>query len=167
METQVFVGTKPTEHQFQVVLNRRCFCKPVGGLWTSTYDPEVGSSWIEWNVEQGRFNGHIDTSPVKAWALEIDEEAKVFVIDSKDDTKQLDELGCLFVNEIGNKQIDFEKLAGIFDGVHFTENARGEDWLSISLHGSDECVDLYGWDVESTVWFRWMFKNIEELEGVL
>lgn len=63
------------------VVNRNMKPVPQTGLWTSSYIIKTGSSWIEW-CEREEFN-----VPKKwtGWLLDVKTDAKVVLIDSKDD----------------------------------------------------------------------------------
>ena len=41
-----------------------------------------------------------------------------------------------------------------YDAVYLTEEGQGATRLSYP-------VDLYGWDVPSILWLRWMFDRVE------
>jgi hypothetical protein len=50
--------------------------------------------------------------------------------------------------------LDFERMAQDFDGMHLTDEGQ---WSTRLTQPS-----LYGWDCESTCWFRWMFDRVEQ-----
>ena len=114
--------------------------KPKGGLWTSTYIPERGSAWTQWclsedfSVPQERWQGYVLT-PRRNTIL--------YTIDTYEDYERL-----LYDLILWARMLRRE-----YDGVHLTE--RGE---------SETRRDLYGWDCESTFWFKWSFSHIEYIE---
>ena len=133
--------------------------KPKNGLWTSTYDPECGSAWVQWNFSE-RFAGirKNDLLYFHAYVL-YPQEAKVAVIDTLEDLENLIEK-YRFKTEVpfrffGTESLDFEALSQDYDALHLTEKGQ---WAT--RHGSP---NLYGWDVESTLWFRDCFSRSEYL----
>lgn len=124
----------------------RSFYKPTGGLWTATYRvDEHSSSWVDWcRVEEF---GNVDAC--NWFILEPDPTANVYIIDSADD---LTRLGARY--SVGFF-LDFEELARQYDAIHLTDDGQ---WATRHTRPG-----LYGWDVESTLWFRWRFKKVERV----
>ncbi len=133
--------------------------KPKGGVWTSTYTPdsEYCSAWIQWCVweEMCKWVGGEEDCTV----LTVERDARVYEIDSQGDLLKL------YGRERWRRKLssyleeyipDFEALAKAIDGIHLTEKGQRETRL---IPGSN----LYGWDTESTIWFRDAFEDARPL----
>ena len=156
MDKQIFCGSKPSTNIIRVISNRKCFPKPFGGLWTSTYDPQRISAWVDWCKNNFRESAAPD---FKRWMLTVKDEANIFHLDSITDFNVLRKDGFIFVNPLKAAQIDYELLSTKYDGIHITERALQTDWTSYDCGGH---FSLSVWDVESTCWFRWVFTEVEE-----
>ena len=130
------------------------FIKPVGGLWTSTYTPEeeYQSAWIEWCIrEEPEW-----IKDVNFFLLVPKEDAQIYVIDCYEDLEQLySKFGIS--SEVGLTVMDWEEIAKHYDGVMLTEAGQVHTRFSHPL-------SLYGWDCESTVWFRDVFEGVKKIE---
>ena len=151
MSTQAFVGEEPKEELVQPITNRM-FIKPDGGIWTSSYNEEFGSDWIRWmHSEQFYNNGHEDV-----YLLKPRDDAKIYTINSYTDLLHLIKQYPPIITVFG-KFLDFEAIAKDYDGIHLTYDGE------IATRYTDD-IDLYGWDVECTLWFRWCFSSVEMLD---
>lgn len=125
--------------------------KPKYGFWTSTYTGQ-SSAWVDW-CQAEQFG---DVLAGSWFLLRPKPKARVFVIDSLADLHTLlagyTEPDTAYYG-YGRACIDFERLALDYDGLHLTE--EGEAATRFARPG------LYGWDCESTLWFRWCFKSCE------
>jgi hypothetical protein len=132
--------------------------KPRNGLWTSTWDEERKTSeWVEWciDADYGALYG-------QHWFLLTPvPDARICVIDTLADLKGLLKryrLQCTgnisYLNEL--HYLDYEHLAQDYDAIHLTEEGQEQTRLSFP-------ENLYGWDSESTVWFRWCFSHVEQI----
>lgn len=140
------------------------------GLWTSSWREETrDSDWIEW-CRSEEF-GDIDA---QSWfLLTLAKDTRLCVISSYYEltvtlkrfplrhpryTSQL-EMAAVSAGLSADHftGIDFERLAQEYDGLHLTEEAAGALHLSYPL-------DMNTWDCESTLWFRWVFTNVERIE---
>jgi len=142
--------------------------KPKGGFWTSTYTPNEKyiSAWVEWcsSEEPGWLVG-------KYYIVYPKKEAKIFRINSYKDLSYLFENYPLTEHEFLDlmpkytKFIDWVKVSKDFDAVHMTEKgeliARGNCTFFLQ-----DGYSLYGWDCESTLWFRDVFEKIKYLKEV-
>lgn len=148
METQVYAGKyMPAEHSVTVIRNRKCFSKPHGGFWTSTKRGN-GSAFIEWcECEYEAF-----LTDRRRWEVVVKPDVKVFDFHGSEDIVKLQELQVLEENEMGQVQINWEELSKHYDAFHLCEEAV-----------QFEEINLWGWDAESTVWFRWCFDGSREL----
>jgi hypothetical protein len=126
--------------------------KPRGGFWTSSYDPEFGSAWVRWCVAY-RYNEPLGLH----WTvLSVPKSACVAVIDSPSNLAALIER---YPRTLHSRcGLDFERLAGEYDGLHLTH----EGYLGTRSRRSNPC--LIGWDCETTFWFRWVFNEWHEVK---
>lgn len=130
-----------------------CRNKPYGGLWTSTY-ADGKSHWVEWL--EGEWESQLHSN----WfVLHPSPDARVLVIDEDSvdviPRKQVPD-GHFYprrYNESG--PIDWLALASEYDGVHLPRRCN---------HYMDPLYEFYGWDCESTVWFRWVFEKVERVK---
>jgi len=142
----------PCEARFKPIRNRS-FVKPENGLWTSTWlgEPKV-SGWVEWcRSESFSIGGH------QTWLLTPKPEARIAVVREMQDLKTLLNRYPLQRGKSEDhfmQYLDFERMAQDFDGMHLTEAGQWETRLTQP--------SLYGWDCESTCWFRWMFDGVKQ-----
>lgn len=139
------------ESQFIPPNGSRCMCKPQdGGLWTSTYNPEIGSRWIEWCKWEDFRLGDIKDFV----SLLYPKICRVFIIDSEEDARRfLTEFGIREDYYYESYEIDFEKFAKQYDALHLTDKGQYETRF---MHPPT----FYGWDCESTLWMRPMFVGM-------
>jgi hypothetical protein len=134
------------------IKNREHF-KPEGGLWTSTYHPQCGSNWVQWCLGEGW-----EVPPEERWQsmLLVPAPARVFIIDARAD---LERLAARYPGPViahWAALLDWEAIAKDYDAVHLT--ARGQAMTRFSYPHN-----LYGWDVECTLWCRWCFTRADPL----
>jgi hypothetical protein len=150
---QLFVGGIASPDKFVEPRPRddTIWPKPTGGLWTSSWlGEERGSAWIQWCLSE--CYSVPDACRWDGTLLHPDPTANVYVIDTFQD---LEDLLC------GNQGVDcnynrypnFATLIKKYDAIHLTE--RGERETKFTLP-----ENLYGWDVECTLWFRWKFVDV-------
>lgn len=156
METQLHTRqSKPRKENLIEVNNNRGFIKPQGGFWTSTYDQQLrGSEWVEAARDMWGEN-HPSQDTDNWWVLEPEEDIRIFTVDDFEDLKELVKHYNYEVPEMVITMfalLDFEKIAEKYDGIHLTSRGQAATRLS---HPS-----LYGWDCESTLWFRWCFRSV-------
>jgi hypothetical protein len=149
----VFCGdVAPHPAQFDPIYNgeRRFHPKPKGGMWlcpsTSDY------RWKHWCQDE-QYNRHVYETE---WTLKVKKGTRFLVIDTLSDLLELLaqygtelELGSY----IREWEIDFERIAQDYDGIWLTERGQWETRLSEP--------NLYGWDLESVLVFRWVFEEAE------
>lgn len=122
-----------------------------GGFWTSTYDPKSRSSnWTQDEYGRSWTRG----SQRKAYLL-YPRVVRVFSIDGVTDLQRALQIYPLPGSD--GRSIDFEAMSEDYDGLHVTK--KGERLVSVS-----DPVSLPGWLTESTLWFRWVFTKVEEIE---
>lgn len=129
---------------------QRLFSKPLHGYWTSTYlGSERISEWAEWcRGEDFHCGSH------RLWLFQVDPVANVFHIDSCDDLILLHEKYGISITD-DYRSLDFKAIAGDYDGIHLTKKGQQETRFT-------HPYNLYGWDCESTVWFQWVFTDIQD-----
>jgi hypothetical protein len=134
---------------------------PGTGLWTSTYLGEkLGSDWVQWCIYNDFWRHVAHPTKQQGWLLHPKKDARIFVVDNQEDAKSLahayspklpkDWPLATFI------YIDFEKMAADYDAIHLT--LGGERATRLTMNHS-----LYGWDCESTIWFRDVFEKMEYL----
>lgn len=172
LSTQAWVRRKTpvrslaAEHFRPVPVEERPRAKPTngsGGLWTSTYDERFGSGWVQWCLSE-EFDCDRKNPTFHIWTLEPDPEARVYTIDTYRD---LDRLCRLYgrthtfgedspFGPFHDTYPDWSLVAESYDAVHLTDDGQWATRLSGPLN-------LYGWDCESTLWFRWKFIDMADL----
>ncbi len=131
------------------IINKQ-WVKPLGGIWTSTLS-RGKSDWVRWCIESGMDHWVEDCINYVLFPR----KCNVITISSLED---LEKLIARFPTKImtGNDHICFETVAKYYDAIHLTSKGLRECHLSYPY-------DLYGWDCESTIWFRWCFKKVKLL----
>lgn len=163
LATQLFIShDRPEEGKMDTIVNRRDWQKPTGGLWTSTWNAEnKQSDWLEWCMSED-FDNPLEKSK---WLLTPRPDCRIYTIDSLADLLHCihSEYGypCsyndIFAGMYDRYYIDFERMAQDYDAIHLTARGNAETHLSFPN-------DLNGWDVESTLWFRWCFDEVKLVE---
>lgn len=140
--------------------------KPLHGFWTSTYHGQHGSGWCQWCLSE-EFEVERSDPTFRVWTLEPDPEARIYTIDKHADLKRLCQLYGRTrtwgedspYGPYHDTYPDWSLVAEFYDGVHMTEKGQGETRLTRPLN-------LYGWDCECTLWFRWKFTAVADLGSV-
>lgn len=156
--------------KFRPIKNMPQSNKPYGGLWTSPFDPDIGSEWIDfyWSEDSKLAGGEV-------MILKIKDDAKFLLIDSEDDLKRL--MNFYQVSS-GNEEadrrnplLDYWKLSLCFDGIYLTSKGKADtSWFSIkpTLCGWD-CATVLVFDnrvIESAIAAEWTEnQTIEKLSG--
>lgn len=133
--------------------------KPAGGFWTSTFTPQKqeSSAWVEWCASESQ-----DWITKFGYVLEVLETARIYSIESVGDLEKLlrdyDPVVWRSKNfELEDKYLNYELISKDFDGVHLTEDGQWRTRMSKP--------GLYGWDCESTLWFRDVFGEVVPYKG--
>lgn len=115
------------------------------GMWTSTHG--TAGSWLDWMRQEGWFPNE---DSARYWLIDVAPSARVYVIDSVADLEQLIQR---FPKRVPSDfaQVDWAAAGASFDGIHLTV---GGQWATRLQE-----PNLYGWDCESTLWFRWAFTG--------
>ena len=164
LKTQLYVGKKNPRDEVLEPLRRHINCKANGGLYTSTFlGEELGSHWLQWCMGN---DFHLPNDDIwNGYFIEIKKDAKIYVVDSVEDMNFLfDNYSTMFHEGINMEEIDFVKLSQDFDGLHMT--MQGERVTRHPfLFGFEGNIhrNMYGWDVESTHFFRDVFDSIEPI----
>lgn len=117
------------------------YSKPKKALWTSTFiNDKFISEWNLWAKDED-FRQDVDQ---KVGLLTVSDDARVLEV--------ADNTIDILKSYMTGRHIDFISLAEDYDGVWL-------NWDSISYHNILDYI--YGWDCESTVWFRWCFVEDE------
>ena len=133
--------------------------KPYGGLWTSTYLEEgrYASEWVDFI-----YTNSLDTwrNGPRAYLLTPGVGARIYHVGNEDEARYLARTYPYFdrcnPRVIAWDGIDWVALSADYDAVHFlTDDAAQEPEL------------FHGWDVESTVWFRPLFRSVQPYNGKL
>lgn len=130
------------------------------GLWTSTWDEQCRSSaWIDLCRQQGP-----DAVDDLHWhLLEPETPLQLYIIDSYQDLVNLIRTYPWTPKPLVREDnfmmgVDFERLSQKYDGFWLTEQGKKTTRLSFPY-------DLYSWDCESILWFRWCFQTQEHIMG--
>ncbi|HUY78026.1 MAG TPA: hypothetical protein VMV29_14730 [Ktedonobacterales bacterium] len=173
---QLWMGKQePTPQTLQVARNSHpmhTFAgKPEGGLWTSTWDEQAQTAeWLDWlrSEEPGWLE------PLQGWLLIPQHDASVYVIDGVADLQRCisayprqDAAMRQFLDEHPTlrswmlaREIDHEAIhAAGYVGFHLTSAGQHR-----TRHSQP---DLYGWDVECTVWYEWAFADVRPVDAAI
>lgn len=150
-----FATGRLCEAAMQPIVNRvRPWSKPYeGGLWTSTFDERAGSAWTRWCLAEEFCIDSSDPSWPNCWLLHPRADARIYTVDSYSAL----ELLCASYGRSargGTTYPDWLAVAEDYDAVHLTGGGQVVTHLSVPLN-------LWGWDCESTLWFRWAFESAE------
>ncbi len=154
METQLcIVDGQPCPERLEVIKNRGAgWVKPQGGMWTSTYLPKAayGSDWGRYCVRDTDQEGRFAIYTLRWWLLEPLPGARIVTIDTLEDLRKLGNRYVLARTSY-SYFLDFEAISQDYDAMHLTEAGQVRTRLTYP-------DNLYGWDCESTLWFRWCFS---------
>lgn len=178
LPTQLRCGSEPKKELFREVGNygeseRTGFMKPVGGLWTSTWDTAFEDGWPQWCIGEEFNLDHLS----EAWLLEPVEcnVIELFGFDQCHDfmVRYAKELYQLPKTELRHWDSDpYNAYARAYE--HFdtpsmacpvwTEVVKDADCVRLlTPYAMDVRLGPYlcfnGWDCESTIWLRWRFSG--------
>lgn len=148
---QVFMGSQPQQQNLQPIQNHGAAYKPIGGLWTSPYQPQYGSEWSAFVQKEGMT---VPPHKQQLWLVVPKPDLKILVVDSPEKLKSLPHLPPRIVGD-NVCPIDYEAIASIYDALVIKPQM---------LRGSAEVATF---DVESTIWFGsngYPFASVEPLK---
>ena len=129
--------------------------KPRNGLWTSDWDG-VTSPWLDLlqrDHDLGDLQGFHPRSLTTVTLLTPDPAARIYTVDSAAD---LDALFARFPRHADfGETVDWVVVGEHYDAVRLTYAGQQATPLRTDK------VDTYGWDIPSTVWYRWCFTSVE------
>jgi hypothetical protein len=138
-----FISVGAPDEDLVQPLKNAYWHKPEGGIWTCPAGAE--ENWANWcATEMPEWIEGTDT-----YRLTPRAGTQVAVIDSFDDLRALIEAYPLR-DALSGTGLNFEAMARDFDGIWLT--ARGQWATRFTTPG------LYGWDVETVLFFRWSFQ---------
>lgn len=148
MKPQLFLGTEPKENLMNPIKNRDWGVKAEGGLWTSTYN-NGRSEWVNWCENEDFFT----TDSRDGWLLIESKNAQIYTVNNY---KDLEYLYNKYGMELDSRYplLDFESIEKDFDAIHLTTKGEWETRFT-------RPYNFYGWDIESTHWFRWVFDEVK------
>lgn len=158
-QKQLFITSREMDRNIVPIKNKLDWAKPDNqtGLWTSTYQQEThDSEWVEWCI----YNNWCDVEQKRWFLLTPSKTARIYTIDSLRDFKRALKLyrSTPYLNYEIFAHLDYEAISRDYDAIHLTSPGQQETRLSVP--------NLYGWDVESTLWFRWCFDEVQEISHV-
>lgn len=155
MDTQLYIGRYEPRPESIIRVTNKQWVKPYGGLWTSTYI-DNSSGWVDWCL-----NEQLDWVENRRWFLLVpDPNARIFVVNDIDDMDILFERYQDRLDYPSMSSINFEAMSEDYDAMTVTEDGQWKTRMTFPKN-------LYGWDCESTCWFRWAFASVEEIEMAL
>jgi hypothetical protein len=130
------------------------------GFWTSTYHERFGSGWVQWCLSEEYRCERADPT-FQMWTLEPAPAARIYTIDTYNDLQRLCQIYGQRRWDRGTYDTypDWSLVAEAYDGIHLTRDGELRTRYTHPLN-------LYGWDCESTLWFRWAFSGVADLGRV-
>ncbi|MGD7047038.1 hypothetical protein FZC83_02180 [Rossellomorea marisflavi] len=114
--------------------------KPEGGLWTSTFNPDTGSEWI-----QSPFVDLFDNS--KGTLIEVIGSPNILQIDSVEKAQNISDK-YFFKSVLTTPCYDYEKMSEEFDAIR------------VSGEGLNKSSAFREYFVESTLWFNTKYLEV-------
>lgn len=161
---QAFCGRYPREDEFRepFLMEPARFGKPAGGLWTSSYHCMYDDGWIRFVQED--YTAHpgyagawlLHPKPCRVWVMDGMESHDVFhdqfgvitPMEKKIAERVYHQYGI--GDRIPVRSIDWQMVMQVCDAVWLTA-----PWtVRMTREGT-----FYGWDCESTLWFKWLFDE--------
>ena len=119
-------------------LGGRCFNKPIGAFWTSSYKQKLkGSEWTDFKKKK-----FPDWHSSMGAVFEVQSGVKILKIRNHKDYMKIQKKFPMRVEcPSGELYLNWRKVSKVYDGVQ--------------LAGSTMSIPMLGqWDVESTAWFN-------------
>ena len=173
MNVQIFMHpTAPDPAEMGPVVFWEGHTKPRGGMWTSSFDEELLSGWIDWS-QSADFGADYQ----QVWAMVPDPHARILTITSPAMFCEMIDRYPIHVYSSGMTYPwrdgpewtwDFVAMSKDFDAFRLTDDVQSQmrhigfggfaDYSNKTPAGRI-ARDSSDWDCESTVWFRWMFES--------
>jgi hypothetical protein len=133
--------------------------KPSGGLWTSTLGTSHADGWLWYCVtEHDAFaqNGERTTMQQRGWMLDP-WPAHILRIETVADVQRLwYAYATADPHRPTRLLLDWEQMRRDgWEGLHIPD--YWAEHIRFGLTGMPYLPSFYGWDCESTIWFRWCF----------
>lgn len=154
-----------------------CGNKPSGGLWTSTYTPDDDylSDWQRGRDTNAAIQAaYPDDARLVPYVLEVDASARVLQVDSLDEAVAFTRdyrlarfeipgalrsgPGVLLTGEI----TDWERVFRSFGAVNLS--VRAADEIVSAMLVDEVTTAFHTWHCESTLWARWLFTGVRQVE---
>ena len=132
--------------------------KSAAGLYTSTLTD--GTSSVLSVLDEGGTDLRLDF-PVACWRLHVGDSARVYEVNGPLRWHEL----CVrypAIREDGRLTPDWPAVASDWDGAHLTLGGLLTS-EQVRMESKEGWSQLWGWDVEQTLWLRWVFKGIDRL----
>lgn len=151
--------------------------KSKNGIYTSTLGDRSSAILVEYDERIGDFTLGNDrysphAAPYPCWLLKADPAARVYEIDGPPSWHDLcvryptagvvDSNTPPFTLEPGRLTPDWGEVAADWDGVHLTSGGQLTT-EQVRVESDAGWTYLWGWDIEQTLWLRWMFYEVEQL----
>jgi hypothetical protein len=129
--------------------------KPFGlGLYTSTVLPGCFGMW--WALLELNRGSTLTPLPWSAWSVRASPAARIFEVVSAADWARL--VATYALKRDNLLYPDWARIAAEWDGVHMTLRAIVAT-QGIWLRVDEDLAAAPFWDVESTLWLRWVFDE--------
>lgn len=135
MRDQIHIGTKPSHEKLNVISNRKASSKPSGGFWTSSYNTQYLSDFVQYE------RGSLVEPNEEVWKISVSSSANVMVVDSSEKLEGIPSIS----DHHGKTYIDFETLFEKYDGIHISRSVA-------HLNSFSDTYNLAGWDLDSVLW---------------
>jgi hypothetical protein len=149
--------------------------KPNGGIWSSNYDTQTGFSvWVFAMIKAWGYapNGAFDFRTTPRYVLEVDSNTRILTIASSADWQAVrgayrmqkeyvppalwpGELAGLISKRRNIAPLNFDRIAAEYDALYLTQSGYDETF--------DQPNGTFGWEAESTCWFRWCFTKVTDI----
>lgn len=175
---QLHTGKRPLKYRFEKPRNygveaRGGYMKPVGGLWTSTWETAFEDGWPSWLLSEDWRTDQLR----EAWLLEP-VECRVIELAGFD---MVHEFMKRYATELYQFPHPHLQYPSIYEGTVYgtaqqafnTPSAACPVWENVAKDADavrlltpwamdvrlGPYLAFYGWDCESTIWLRWKFRG--------
>lgn len=146
--------------------------KPRGGLWLSPLLDNGKSAWDDFMYYESGEEAIQELKTGHHYDANLRPEAKIMVINSKEDyfqairmfPSEVEELDFKSMGVVKKASLDYQKISSTFDAIYIKQGALNAfGWQYQYEPESSTTVGLYGWDIPSLVVFN---PNILEISIV-